>query len=65
MYMIMLQYLGYLTSCEIIHVSTPVPYGEATFDSDLMNNEVDFAPIRWSYKKTRRVATRDGTFNDG
>ena len=45
-----------------IHISDPSPYKAPTFDSGFMNNKADFAPIRWSYKKTREVARRmDGT----
>jgi alcohol oxidase len=41
-----------------IHISSPDPYTEPTFDSGFMNNKADFAPIRWSYKKTREIARR-------
>ncbi|KAJ3767607.1 GMC oxidoreductase-domain-containing protein [Lentinula raphanica] len=39
-----------------------VPYKAPTFDSGFMNNKADFAPIRWSYKKTREVARRMDAF---
>lgn len=41
-----------------IHITSPSPYVEPFFDSGFMNNKADFAPIRWSYKKTREVARR-------
>ena len=47
-----------------IHVKSPNPYVEPDFDSGFMNNKADFAPIRWSYKKTREVARRmDGALS--
>ncbi|KAF9456918.1 GMC oxidoreductase-domain-containing protein [Collybia nuda] len=58
-YMTMFQYLEYPASREgSIHISSSNPYKEPTFDSGFMNNKADFAPIRWSYKKTREVARR-------
>ncbi|KAG6888844.1 hypothetical protein C0995_005384 [Termitomyces sp. Mi166 len=53
-YMTMFQYL--------IHISSANPYTEPFFDSGFMNNKADFAPIRWSYKKTREVARRMDAF---
>jgi hypothetical protein len=41
-----------------IHIKSANPYVEPEFDSGFMNNKADFAPIRWSYKKTREVARR-------
>lgn len=56
------QYLEYPASRGRIHISSQSPYVEPTFDSGFMNNKADFAPIRWSYKKTREIARRmDGT----
>ena len=46
-----------LTSGQI-HIQSANPYVEPFFDSGFMNNKADFAPIRWSYKKTREVARR-------
>ncbi|KAF8196933.1 methanol oxidase [Pholiota molesta] len=48
----------YITIRGKIHISSPDPYTEPTFDSGFMNNKADFAPIRWSYKKTREIARR-------
>ncbi|KAG6915105.1 hypothetical protein DXG01_013426 [Tephrocybe rancida] len=45
-----------------IHISSPNPYKEPNFDSGFMNHKADFAPIRWSYKKTREVARRMDAF---
>ncbi|KAF8063216.1 methanol oxidase [Lyophyllum atratum] len=45
-----------------IHISSANPYKEPTFDSGFMNHKADFAPIRWSYKKTREVARRMDAF---
>lgn len=62
----MFQYLEYPASRGKIHISSSSPYSEPTFDSGFMNHKADFAPIRWSYKKTREVARRmDGMFNNG
>lgn len=47
-----------LTTCIQIHIKSADPYVEPFFDSGFMNNKADFAPIRWSYKKTREVARR-------
>ncbi|KAG9309486.1 hypothetical protein JVU11DRAFT_10457 [Chiua virens] len=52
-YMTLVQYLEYPASRGKIHISSPNPYAKPYFDSGFMNNKVDFAPIRWSYKKTR------------
>lgn len=41
-----------------IHIRSSNPYVEPYFDSGFMNNKADYAPIRWSYKKTREVARR-------
>ena len=41
-----------------IHIKSANPYVDPFFDSGFMNNKADFAPIRWSYKKTREVARR-------
>lgn len=41
-----------------IHIQSSNPYEPPFFDSGFMNNKADFAPIRWSYKKTREVARR-------
>ncbi|KAG6868179.1 hypothetical protein C0993_006616 [Termitomyces sp. T159_Od127] len=57
-YMTMFQYLEYPASRGKIHISSANPYIEPFFDSGFMNNKADFAPIRWSYKKTREVARR-------
>ncbi|EIN11107.1 alcohol oxidase [Punctularia strigosozonata HHB-11173 SS5] len=61
-YMTMFQYLEYPASRGKIHISSPNPYKEPNFDSGFMNNKADFAPIRWSYKKTREVARRMDAF---
>ncbi|KAH9475048.1 Alcohol oxidase 1 [Psilocybe cubensis] len=45
-----------------IHISSPDPYKAPFFDSGFMNNKADFAPIRWSYKKTREIARRMDAF---
>ncbi|KAJ3712557.1 GMC oxidoreductase-domain-containing protein [Lentinula guzmanii] len=45
-----------------IHISSPSPYKAPTFDSGFMNHKADFAPLRWSYKKTREVARRMDAF---
>ncbi|KIY52673.1 alcohol oxidase [Fistulina hepatica ATCC 64428] len=45
-----------------IHISSPDPYQAPFFDSGFMNNRADFAPIRWSYKKTREIARRMDAF---
>ena len=47
-----------LTFHSQIHIKSANPYVEPFFDSGFMNNKADFAPIRWSYKKTREVARR-------
>ncbi|KII84858.1 hypothetical protein PLICRDRAFT_179188 [Plicaturopsis crispa FD-325 SS-3] len=57
-YITMFQYLEYPASRGRIHISSPNPYQEPTFDSGFMNNKADFAPIRWSYKVTREIARR-------
>ncbi|KAF6747541.1 alcohol oxidase [Ephemerocybe angulata] len=57
-YITMFQYLEYPASRGNIHIKSPNPYVEPHFDSGFMNNKADFAPIRWSYKKTREVARR-------
>ncbi|EMD41134.1 alcohol oxidase [Gelatoporia subvermispora B] len=57
-YITMFQYLEYPASRGKIHVKSANPYVEPFFDSGFMNNKADFAPIRWSYKKTREVARR-------
>jgi hypothetical protein len=65
-YMTMFQYLEYPASRGKIHIVSANPYKEPYFDSGFMNNRADFAPIRWSYKKTREVARRmDGMFYIG
>ncbi|KAJ7779226.1 GMC oxidoreductase-domain-containing protein [Mycena metata] len=56
------QYLEYPASRGRIHIRSPSPYIEPEFDSGFMNNKADFAPIRWSYKKTREVARRMDAF---
>jgi len=61
-YMTMFQYLEYPASRGKIHISSPDPYKEPTFDSGFMNDKADFAPIRWSYKKTREIARRMDAF---
>ncbi|KAF8968466.1 alcohol oxidase [Flammula alnicola] len=61
-YITMFQYLEYPASRGKIHISSPDPYTEPIFDSGFMNNKADFAPIRWSYKKTREVARRMDAF---
>ncbi|KAJ3812459.1 GMC oxidoreductase-domain-containing protein [Lentinula aff. lateritia] len=45
-----------------IHISSLNPYKAPTFDSGFMNNKADFAPLRWSYKKTREIARRMDAF---
>ncbi|KAJ2930768.1 hypothetical protein H1R20_g6315, partial [Candolleomyces eurysporus] len=57
-YITMFQYLEYPASRGKIHIKSPNPYVDPEFDSGFMNNKADFAPIRWSYKKTREVARR-------
>ncbi|KAJ7201748.1 hypothetical protein C8J57DRAFT_1624531 [Mycena rebaudengoi] len=57
-YITMFQYLEYPASRGRIHIRSTSPYVEPEFDSGFMNNKADFAPIRWSYKKTREVARR-------
>ncbi|KAH0836673.1 hypothetical protein J3R83DRAFT_8393 [Lanmaoa asiatica] len=61
-YITMFQYLEYPASRGKIHIASPNPYVEPYFDSGFMNNKADFAPIRWSYKKTREVARRMDAF---
>ncbi|KAK0467938.1 GMC oxidoreductase-domain-containing protein [Desarmillaria tabescens] len=56
------QYLEYPASRGKIHIKSQNPYQEPFFDSGFMNNKADFAPIRWSYKKTREVARRMDAF---
>ncbi|KAL0948465.1 hypothetical protein HGRIS_011038 [Hohenbuehelia grisea] len=51
-YMTMFQYLEYPASRGKIHINSSNPYTAPNFDSGFMNNKADFAPIRWSYKKT-------------
>ncbi|KAG9312998.1 GMC oxidoreductase-domain-containing protein [Chiua virens] len=53
---------GFSTIIRQIHISSPNPYVAPYFDSGFMNNKADFAPIRWSYKKTREVARRMDAF---
>ncbi|KAF5375974.1 hypothetical protein D9757_009477 [Collybiopsis confluens] len=45
-----------------IHIKSSSPYVLPSFDSGFMNHKADFAPIRWSYKKTREVARRMDAF---
>ncbi|KAI0075405.1 alcohol oxidase [Panus rudis PR-1116 ss-1] len=61
-YVTMFQYLEYPASRGKIHIKSQNPYVEPFFDSGFMNNKADFAPIRWSYKKTREVARRMDAF---
>ncbi|CCM04951.1 uncharacterized protein FIBRA_07148 [Fibroporia radiculosa] len=61
-YVTMFQYLEYPASRGKIHIKSSNPYVEPFFDSGFMNNKADFAPIRWSYKKTREVARRMDAF---
>lgn len=61
-YITMFQYLEYPASRGKIHIKSPDPYVEPFFDSGFMNNKADFAPIRWSYKKTREIARRMDAF---
>ncbi|KAK7696465.1 hypothetical protein QCA50_001122 [Cerrena zonata] len=61
-YITMFQYLEYPASRGKIHIKSANPYVEPFFDSGFMNNKADFAPIRWSYKKTREVARRMDAF---
>ncbi|EGN97564.1 hypothetical protein SERLA73DRAFT_184316 [Serpula lacrymans var. lacrymans S7.3] len=61
-YMTIFQYLEYPASRGKIHISSTNPYAEPFFDSGFMNDKADFAPIRWSYKKTREVARRMDAF---
>ncbi|KAF8151496.1 GMC oxidoreductase-domain-containing protein [Crassisporium funariophilum] len=57
-YVTMFQYLEYPASRGKIHINSPNPYQDPFFDSGFMNDKADFAPIRWSYKKTREIARR-------
>ncbi|KAL1673839.1 hypothetical protein EV122DRAFT_270080 [Schizophyllum commune] len=52
----------YITIRGRIHINSQNPYKEPDFDSGFMNNKADFAPIRWSYKKTREIARRMDAF---
>lgn len=61
-YITLFQYLEYPASRGKIHIQSSNPYKEPFFDSGFMNNKADFAPIRWSYKKTREVARRMDAF---
>ncbi|EPS99789.1 hypothetical protein FOMPIDRAFT_1030775 [Fomitopsis schrenkii] len=61
-YITMFQYLEYPASRGKIHVKSANPYVEPFFDSGFLNNKADFAPIRWSYKKTREIARRMDCF---
>lgn len=61
-YITMFQYLEYPASRGKIHIQSANPYVEPFFDSGFLNNKADFAPIRWSYKKTREVARRMDAF---
>jgi len=61
-YITMFQYLEYPASRGKIHINSPDPYVEPFFDSGFMNDKADFAPIRWSYKKTREIARRMDAF---
>jgi len=61
-YITMFQYLEYPASRGKIHITSANPYVEPSFDSGFMNDKADFAPIRWSYKKTREVARRMDAF---
>jgi alcohol oxidase len=61
-YMTMFQYLEYPASRGKIHINSPDPYVDPTFDSGFMNDKADFAPIRWSYKVTREIARRMDAF---
>ncbi|RDB21821.1 Alcohol oxidase 2 [Hypsizygus marmoreus] len=61
-YITMFQYLEYPVSRGKIHISSSNPYKEPFFDSGFMNKKADFAPIRWSYKKTREIARRMDAF---
>ncbi|TRM68313.1 GMC oxidoreductase-domain-containing protein [Schizophyllum amplum] len=61
-YITMFQYLEYPASRGKIHITSQNPYKEPDFDSGFMNDKADFAPIRWSYKKTREIARRMDAF---
>jgi len=61
-YITMFQYLEYPASRGRIHITSPDPYKEPTFDSGFMSDKADFAPIRWSYKVTREIARRMDAF---
>ncbi|KAF8919526.1 GMC oxidoreductase-domain-containing protein [Mucidula mucida] len=61
-YITMFQYLEYPASRGKIHIKSQNPYVEPFFDSGFLNNKADFAPIRWSYKKTREIARRMDAF---
>jgi len=61
-YITMFQYLEYPASRGKIHINSSNPYVPPLFDSGFMNHKADFAPIRWSYKKTREVARRMDAF---
>jgi len=61
-YVTMFQYLEYPASRGKIHIKSDNPYVAPFFDSGFMSNKADFAPIRWSYKKTREIARRMDAF---
>lgn len=61
-YITMFQYLEYPASRGKIHITSPSPYSQPSFDSGFMNNKADYAPIRWSYKVTREIARRMDAF---
>ncbi|EJU01918.1 methanol oxidase [Dacryopinax primogenitus] len=61
-YITMFQYLEYPASRGKIHIQSSNPYHVPNFDSGFLNKKADFAPIRWSYKKTREVARRMDAF---
>ncbi|EJD00303.1 alcohol oxidase [Fomitiporia mediterranea MF3/22] len=61
-YFSIISYLEYPASRGKIHIQSTNPYKEPFFDSGFMNDKADFAPIRWSYKKTREVARRMNAF---
>ncbi|EIW74284.1 hypothetical protein CONPUDRAFT_67656, partial [Coniophora puteana RWD-64-598 SS2] len=61
-YITMFQYLEYPASRGKIHIQSANPYAESFFDSGFMSDKADFAPIRWSYKKTREVVRRMDAF---
>ncbi|GAA6002775.1 hypothetical protein JCM10207_007670 [Rhodosporidiobolus poonsookiae] len=57
-FMTMFSYLEYPASRGKIHIKSKNPHVEPFFDSGFMSNKADFAPIRWTYQKSREIARR-------